>query len=108
MNCLGESNEGWNRDDYPCTFSEMIKSWRSIWSQSSPSDPNFPFGFAQLAANKANFDGYGCPIIRWHQTYDYGYTPNDEMENVFMAVTLDTYDAESGIHPRNKQVQRNK
>ena len=43
-------------------------------------------------------------MIRWHQSADYGYVPNAVLQNVFMAVSLDTYDEESGIHPRNKQL----
>ena len=48
----------------------------------------------------ANFVGNGGVTVRWHQTADYGYTPNPSMENVFMAVAIDTYDEPSGIHPR--------
>ena len=44
--------------------------------------------------------GNGGVTVRWHQTADYGYTPNPSMENVFMAVAIDTYDEPSGIHPR--------
>jgi sialate O-acetylesterase len=99
----GESNEGWNQDQYPCTFSEMINGWRQRWAENSPTDANFPFGFAQLASNRENYGGYECPIIRWHQTYDFGYAPNDVLQNVFMAVTLDTHDPAGGIHPGNKQ-----
>merc|ERR1712186_170376 len=41
---------------------------------------------------------------RWHQTADYGYTPNPTLENVFMAVAFDTYDEEGGVHSRYKQI----
>ena len=37
---------------------------------------------------------------RWHQTADFGYTPNPTLENVFMAVAFDTYDEEGGVHSR--------
>ena len=54
----------------------------------------------------ANFVGNGGVAVRWHQTADYGYTPNPLMENVFMAVAIDTYDdrssiifERSGVHP---------
>ena len=59
-----------------------------------------PYGFVQLA----NFVGNGGVSIRWHQTADYGYTPNPSMENVFMAVAIDTYDEPNGIHPRYKSM----
>jgi sialate O-acetylesterase len=34
----------------------------------------------------------GFPDIRWHQTADYGYVPNNRMTNVFMAVAMDLPD----------------
>jgi hypothetical protein len=47
---LGESNSGHNRDQYTCTFSKMIASWRAIWYERTDSitDPIFPFGFVQV------------------------------------------------------------
>ena len=35
---------------------------------------------------------------------DYGYAPNPAMENVFMAVAMDTYDEPNTIHPKYKQI----
>lgn len=32
------------------------------------------------------------PIIRWHQTFDVGFVPNNVVPKVFMAVTLDLRD----------------
>jgi hypothetical protein len=34
----------------------------------------------------------GFPWIRWHQTFDVGYAPNNVVPNVFMAVALDLRD----------------
>ena len=31
-------------------------------------------------------------MIRWHQTADFGFVPNEKMPNTFMAVSMDTYD----------------
>lgn len=48
----------------------------------------------------------GFPIIRWAQTANYGYVPNDRLKNVFMAVAIDLGDPTSpygSIHPRDKQ-----
>lgn len=45
-------------------------------------------------------------MIRWAQTANYGYVPNDRMKNVFMAVAIDLGDPKSpfgSIHPRDKQ-----
>ena len=103
----GEANAGWNRDDYQCTFPSMIESWRSTWAQFSSSSFKFPFGFMQLATTKAadtDTSNPQFPVIRWHQTADFGYVPNDVLQDVFMGVSLDTYDEENGIHPRNKQL----
>ena len=30
-------------------------------------------------------------LARWHQTLDYGYLPNPEEPNMFLALALDTY-----------------
>ncbi len=32
------------------------------------------------------------PNLRWHQTFDVGYVPNNIVPKVFMAVTLDLGD----------------
>ena len=96
----GESNYQWNTELYNCTFPTMIRDWRAKWRGS---DPRFPFGFVQLA----NRVGTGGVLIRWHQTVDHGYTPNTDLENVFMAVAMDTYDQgifPGGLHPRYKQI----
>ena len=50
----------------------------------------------------------GFPVIRWHQTADVGYVPNDKMPNTFMAVAMDTWqeqlnELQGGVHPMNKQ-----
>jgi sialate O-acetylesterase len=50
-----------------------------VWSENSPTESTFPFGFVQLAANRANYAGSEFPVIRWHQTADVGYVPNDAM-----------------------------
>jgi sialate O-acetylesterase len=38
----------------------------------------------------------GFPWIRWHQTFDVGYAPNNVVPNVFTAVTLDLRDDVGG------------
>jgi sialate O-acetylesterase len=54
----------------------MISEWRRKWAENSPTDPEFPFGFVQLAAWRANYAGAEFPAVRWHQTADMGYVPN--------------------------------
>ncbi|UJR09504.1 hypothetical protein I4U23_013742 [Adineta vaga] len=101
----GEANVNFNRDKYKCTFSKMIEYWRSIWYERTMSntDPIFPFGFVQLSTRESTGKIIGgFPWIRWHQTFDVGYTPNTVVPNIFMATAMDLRDDKGGIHPRNK------
>ena len=72
----GEANAFWNRDQYDCTFSQLISEWRRVWSINTGTNPNFPFGFVQLSTWQANDLSPDFPMIRWYQTYKTGYTPN--------------------------------
>jgi hypothetical protein len=36
-------------------------------------------------------------VIRWHQTFDVGYVPNNVVPKVFMAVALDLRDDPHGL-----------
>ncbi|XP_076822107.1 sialate O-acetylesterase-like [Clavelina lepadiformis] len=103
----GEANTYYHKDVYSCSFPAMIEDWRKSWHQGTMghSDPQFPFGFVQLANDEGPDDG-SFPVIRWHQTADYGYVPNPKMPNTFMAVAMDLPDSDSpygAIHPRDKQ-----
>ena len=80
MYFLGEQNFGWNRDKYQCTFPAMISEWRKIWSANTPTSDEFPFGFMQLSTVQADNHSPSFPVIRWHQTADYGFVPNEIME----------------------------
>ena len=104
----GEANGNFNRDLYNCTFPAMIDSWRQEFSSNSATSEDAPFGFVQLASWRPDELDAGFPVIRWHQTADQGYVPNERMKNVFMASPLDTYDSKKGypggIHPRYKQI----
>ncbi|CAF0850228.1 unnamed protein product [Adineta steineri] len=101
----GESNVIYNRDKYQCTFLKMIQYWRRIWQKRTnlATDPTFPFGFVQLSTRESSGRIIGgFPWIRWHQTFDIGFTPNNATPNVFMATAMDLRDDEGGIHPRTK------
>ena len=76
----GENNSGHNRDLYQCNFPAMITEWRKIWSTFTPTSSSFPFGFMQLGTMGANNPNPSFPVIRWHQTADYGFVPNEVME----------------------------
>ena len=73
-----------NRDKYDCTFSQLISQWRKVWSSTSTTNEKFPFGFVQLSTIEANDEQTGTPMIRWYQTYQYGYTPNDALQVLFL------------------------
>ena len=83
----------------------MIGDWRHYWNTKTGGDTNdkFPFGFVQLAAFTNQRDHYTWPKLRYHQTSDYSYVPNDAMENTFMAVAMDTNDPKfDSLHPPHK------
>ena len=49
-------------------------------------------GCWQLAPWIANDTDRTWAAVRWGQTYDFGYTPNDLLQRFFTAVVLDTAD----------------
>ena len=103
----GEANSHYNTDNYGCTFPALIDAYRREFSLHSDTGMKAPFGFVQLAANRPDYDLLGFPKIRWHQTAGMGIVPNEYLENVFMAVALDTFDADAPtgtVHPRYKQI----
>lgn len=109
----------------------MIDDWRQKWNMFTmqQTDPLFGFGFVQVhpfvithhtymdwleiilfiqlaPTGNSNETIGGFPDIRWAQTANYGYVPNDRLKNVFMAVAIDLGDPTSpygSIHPRDKQ-----
>ena len=54
----------------------MISEWRRVWSENSGTNPQFPFGFVQISTVKQT-PGIAYPMLRWHQTSERGYVPND-------------------------------
>ena len=58
---------GWNREIYDCTFKSMIDTWRARWylTTNGDTDPNFPFGFVQLAPFTNQRDSFAWPILRY-------------------------------------------
>ncbi|XP_063291972.1 sialate O-acetylesterase [Pelobates fuscus] len=104
----GEQNTVTDTNLYNCTFPAMIEDWRQSFHEGSSgqTDQHFPFGFVQLSTNQKSKELDNFPIIRWHQTADYGFAPNPKMVNTFMAVAMDLGDERSPygcIHPRDKQ-----
>ncbi|XP_056112443.1 sialate O-acetylesterase [Rhinichthys klamathensis goyatoka] len=104
----GEANANYNRDKYNCSFPAMIDDWRMAFHEGSDGQTalDFPFGFVQLSTYRKNDQLDGFREIRWHQTADYGFAPNERMKNTFMAVAIDVPDKKSpwgSIHPEDKQ-----
>ncbi|KAJ8257123.1 hypothetical protein COCON_G00192750 [Conger conger] len=104
----GESNTRYHLDKYSCSFPTMIDDWRAAFHLGSGGQtaPDFPFGFVQISTNVRSSRSEGFPLLRWHQTAEYGFAPNPRMKNTFMAVALDLPDDKSpwgSIHPRDKQ-----
>ncbi|XP_008584623.1 PREDICTED: sialate O-acetylesterase isoform X1 [Galeopterus variegatus] len=105
----GESNVNYNRNLYNCMFPALIDDWRQTFHHGSQGQTKrfFPFGFVQISSEKStNTSDDRFPQIRWHQTADFGYVPNQKMPNTFMAVAMDLCDRDSpfgSIHPRDKQ-----
>ncbi|CAF1027244.1 unnamed protein product [Adineta steineri] len=99
----GEANAG--NPTYACKFEKMIQYWRQTWNERTQgiTDIQFPFGFVQLSTftNDSSVVG-GFPMLRWQQTFNVGYVPNDVVPKVFMAVALDLRDDPNNIHPRTK------
>jgi sialate O-acetylesterase len=93
---------------YNCTFPAMIAAWRRAWhaATAGQTDEVFPFGFVQLSTwgspalrvgtfgTKGSNDG--VPIVRWAQTANFGYVPNEIMPKTFMATAVDLGAYEGG------------
>ena len=91
------------RDRYQCSIKQLIQDWKDGFQGfGTLVDERMPFGIVQLSTSKQDNDP-STPMIRWHQTADYGYLPNEMLPNTFLALSLDTYD-EDRLHPRNKQL----
>eukprot|EP00947_MAST-08B_sp_MAST-8B-sp1_P001432 g1432.t1 len=115
----GEANSGKDGRQYQCSFRAMIDDWRSKWAfgTGGATDPDFPFGWAQLNSNgvatplAANFTsrlepgqednlgqwGAGFPGLRAAQDFTLA------APNTFQAVILDTPVASGSIHSPYKQ-----
>eukprot|EP01084_Bolivina_argentea_P254238 427386_1 len=104
---------------YSCAMPALINSWRKYWSLMSDTNETFPFGLVQISTYNDNTQNETCSsitqndtlyctdaaIVRWGQTANYGYVPNDKMKNTFMIGTIDLGDPNSpwgDVHPRYK------
>lgn len=93
---------------YNCTFPAMIAAWRRAWHAGTAGQTSelFPFGFVQLSTWGSPTLGVGTfgtegsndgvPVVRWAQTANFGYVPNDKMPKTFMATAVDLGAYEGG------------
>eukprot|EP00039_Didymoeca_costata_P033210 m.41305 g.41305 ORF g.41305 m.41305 type:complete len:558 (-) comp9753_c0_seq1:77-1750(-) len=115
----GEANAGHDGRQYNCSFQAMIQDWRAKWlaGTGGTTDPDFPFGWAQLNSNGAAYV--------WSENGTEPISPMDEdplgiwapgftgirlaesyttlMKNTFQAVILDTPVASGSVHSPFKQ-----
>lgn len=101
----GESNSA-HADDYACLLPQMVADWRIGWREGSgTTDPSFPFGVVQLAADAGT--SLSLPYFRWAgQTQGHGSLPNEKLPNSFFATAYDLGDAQSPfgcVHTRYKK-----
>ena len=52
----------------------------------------FCFSLQLAPNNEGNENDRNYVGVRWSQTYDYGFVPNDLLQRFFMAVAMDTPD----------------
>ena len=50
---------------------------------------------SQLAPDSQGDNPIGTSDIRWQQSYEFGYVPNDQLQRFFMAVAMDLPDYDS-------------
>lgn len=78
---------------YSCKQRELVKGWRSIWSETTgTTDPMAPFGIVTLASSGSE-GGPNMGAMRLAQTAGYGVVPNEAMPNTFFAQAGDLLDA---------------
>ena len=78
---------------YSCKQRELVKGWRSIWSEAaSTTAPDAPFGVVTLASSGSE-GGPNMGAMRLAQTAGYGVLPNLAMPNTFLAQAGDLLDA---------------
>jgi len=91
----GESDAGWDPDQYEQRLEILLKNWESRWNQAT-----LPFGIVQLAnftePTSEPTDG------GWQRIRDSQLRFSQAHENVGLAVTIDLGETDD-IHPRNKK-----
>ncbi|KAK8810493.1 hypothetical protein WA158_007068 [Blastocystis sp. Blastoise] len=108
------------KSGYACRFPAMIRSWRKYFSQiEGTTSSTFPFGFVSLSGwclsgacqplKETPTTIYGGAVLRWSQQAEHIFVPNNDLENVFVAMSYDLEDSnvpivkKGVIHPRDKE-----
>jgi len=78
---------------YSCEQRELIRGWRSIWSETAgTTDPVAPFGVVTLASSGAEGSDAAMGAMRIAQTAGYGVLPSPDLPNTFLAQAYDLDD----------------
>ena len=78
---------------YGCLWKHAVADWRAAWSAvPGTTDPNFPIGFVELADGTDESFGVSMAGFRIAQTANWGYAPNPDLPNTFMAHAHDAGD----------------
>ena len=73
----------------------LVQTWREIWSASSATAADFPFGIS-LAGGTSEGNGQNMGSFRYAQSFNAGVLPTREMKNTFLAQAFDAGDPCAG------------
>ncbi|ELU01480.1 hypothetical protein CAPTEDRAFT_197891 [Capitella teleta] len=65
---------------------EDMDSFRKQWGRPTPGSCLYSL---HLAPGNKGENERDIHLVRWYQTHEYGYTPNDDLNNIFTAVAMD-------------------
>ena len=74
----------------------LVQTWREIWSASSATAADFPFGIVSLAGGTSEGNGQNMGSFRYAQSFNAGVLPTREMKNTFLAQAFDAGDPCAG------------
>ena len=80
-----------DQSGYSCLAVKLISQWRSIWSKSSGTAPDAPFGVVTLPPSGSE-GGADIRSMGHAQTGSWGIMPNPDMPNTFVAQAYDLDD----------------
>lgn len=81
---------------YACKMKNLIDTWRQIWSTSSDTSSEFPFGIVSLAGGTSEGNAQNMGALRYAQSLNAGVLPTKDIRNVFVAQAYDAGDPCAG------------